>query len=229
MIIGGMQKFSLVDFPGKTSAVFFSSGCNMRCGYCHNPELVLPNLFEPAINMDEIYNFLDNRIGKLDGIVLSGGEPSIHKDMSEFLGEIKHRGFAVKLDSNGTNPQLLMDVIENNLVDYFAMDIKAPLDRYSEVTGRPIDTSAIERSVDIIMGSGIDYEFRTTVMKGQLDINDFVEIGSLIKGADKHFLQKFSPCKTLDPGFMDNESYSDAEMQGFQETMNNFVHSCLVR
>ena len=205
MIIGGMQKFSLVDFPGKTSAVFFSSGCNMRCGYCHNPELVLPNLFEPAINMDEIYNFLDNRIGKLDGIVLSGGEPSIHKDMSEFLGEIKHRGFAVKLDSNGTNPQLLMDVIENNLVDYFAMDIKAPLDRYSEVTGRPIDTSAIERSVDIIMGSG------------------------MIKGADKHFLQKFSPCKTLDPGFMDNESYSDAEMQGFQETMNNFVHSCLVR
>ena len=201
----------------------------MRCGYCHNPELVVPGLFGPALDLSEIYDFLDSRAGKLGGIVISGGEPTIHKDLLEFLVEIKRRGFALKLDSNGTNPQMLTNVIKENLVDYFAMDIKAPLDRYSEVSGRPIDTAAIEKSIAIVMASGIDYEFRTTVMKGQLGLNDLVEIGNLIKGADKYFLQRFSPIKTLDVVFADKESYSDSEMEEFQSALTSYVDSCLVR
>lgn len=229
MIIGGIQKFSLVDFPGKTSAVLFLSGCNMRCGYCHNPELVLPELFQPCLDIDEVEEFLKRRQGKLDGIVVSGGEPTIRKDLPELLEKIKNLGFSVKLDSNGTNPEMLEDVIKKDLVDYIAMDIKGPLERYAEITQRPIDTSLIQESINTIIDSGIEHEFRTTVVKPQLGAQDFSNIGSLIKGAGLYFLQKFSSGETLDPGFRNGETYSYEELSAFQKIMNSYVQACYLR
>lgn len=229
MMIGGIQKFSLVDFPGKTSAVLFLSGCNMRCGYCHNPELVLPEKFNPCLDENEVDDFLERRQGKLDGIVVSGGEPTIHRDLPELLAKLKSMGFSVKLDSNGTNPEMLKSIIDRRLVDYLAMDIKGPLERYSEITKRPVNTDHIQESISMIINSSLAHEFRTTVVKSQLAAQDFRKIALLIKGAGMYFLQKFSPGRTLDVQFEQYDSYSNEELSAFQKIVSPFVQACLIR
>ena len=229
MIIGGIQKFSLVDYPGVPSAVIFLAGCNMRCGYCHNPELVLPERYGDPYDIAELQNFLTSRISKLHGVVITGGEPTLRKELPQFIQEIKSMGFKIKLDTNGTNPRMLKTILEDELVDYVAMDIKGPPEKYIQITQRPISVSDIQQSIDIILSSKIRHEFRTTAVKSQLSSVDFERIGQLIKGAQLFSFQKFVPTKTLDPCFADEEAYTEEEMNVFAKTMNRYVQQCVVR
>jgi len=229
MIIGGFQKFSLIDYPGKICAIVFTQGCNFRCPYCHNPELVDPNLFLPPISEEEIFAFLEKRKGKLDAVEITGGEPTLHQDLIEFIRKIKGMGFLVKLDSNGTNPDVIREAIKNKLVDYLAMDIKAPLEKYKEITGVDVDTDKIKYNIKLIMNSGVDYEFRTTIVKSLLSKDDIVKIGELIKGAKLYILQKFTPSKTLNSLFVNEKTYSDEEFSEMKNKMEKYVERCVVR
>lgn len=228
MIIGGVQKVSLVDYPGKTCATIFTIGCNMRCGYCHNPELVLPERYAGIIPESEILDFLANRIDKLEGVVVSGGEPTVHEDLPDFLCKIKQMGFLIKLDSNGTNPIMLGQLFNSNLIDFIAMDIKCVPERYQEVIARPVDAEDIRRSIKLIKNSGIGHEFRTTVVKSQISFDDFDEIGCLIKGSPRYALQKFRSGRTLNPRFRDEKTYNDEEFEQLRCKMEQYVDLCVV-
>lgn len=229
MIFGGLEKFTLVDYPGKTACVLYTIGCNFRCPYCHNPELV-DETVETRIDEREIFDFLDSRKKMLEGIVITGGEPTIHdEDLFNFMKKTKEKGFLVKLDSNGTSPDFLKKAISEKIVDYIAMDIKAPLRKYEQVAARSVDLEAIQKSVRLIMSSPVDYEFRTTVVKGQLLPEDLEEIGKEIKGAKKYFLQKFVSTKILNPQFLRKTSYMGEEMEKFKEKLNNYVQYCGIR
>lgn len=226
MLIGGLQKSSLIDYPEKISAVIFTQGCNFRCPYCHNPELIEQNP-NTVIDESEVIKFLTTRIGKLDGVVITGGEPTLNKDLPEFIKKIKDLGFAIKLDTNGTNPKMLEKLIQEKLIDYFAMDIKAPLDKYSEVTCSKVNTDDILKSIEILKNSQIchnfDYEFRTTVVKSQLMLEDFEKISDLIKGTKKYYLQKFVPSKTLNSTFMNQTTYSNEEFKTIIEALKKDI------
>ena len=229
MSIGGFQKFSLIDYPGKICAIVFTQGCNFRCPYCHNPELVKPSLFGKTIPEEEIFSFLEKRKGKLDAVEITGGEPTLQKDLVDFIQRIKEIGYLVKLDTNGSNPEILEIIINHELVDYIAMDIKAPLEKYKEVTHSAISPEKIKRSIRVIMNSDIKYEFRTTVVKSQLSKEDIINIGKLIEGAELYILQKFIPSKTLDPNFLNEKTYSDGELGSLKKKLEKFVCRCLVR
>ena len=210
MRIGGIQKTSLLDFPNMISAIVFTKGCNFACDYCHNPEL-----FNSGVehSTSEFFEFLNTRKGKLDGVVITGGEPCLQPDLMDFIKQIKQMGFLVKLDTNGSFPDVIQKLLNENLLDYIAMDIKAPIEKYSAVSNSTISTDKIITSVNLIMNSGIDYEFRTTVVKSQLTFEDFEKIGDLIKGAKKYYLQKFIPTKTLNPTFLSEQTYNDEDFK----------------
>ena len=229
MIIGGFQKFSLIDYPDKICAIVFTQGCNFRCPYCHNPELVDPKKFGIELNEDEILSFLDRRKGKLGAVTITGGEPLLQSDLSAFLSAIKGLGYLVKLDTNGSFPSRLKKIIELKSVDYLAMDIKTSLDKYHQVIKTKIDTKKILDSIRLIMDSGLDYEFRTTVVKGLFEKDDFYKIGQLIKNARLYVLQKFVPSKTLDDTFLNMKSCTDEELDCFREIMEGFVQRCIIR
>ena len=229
MKIGGFQKFSLIDYPNKITAIIFTQGCNFRCPYCHNPELVEPKLFSQPIPEDEIFSFLEKRKGKLEAVEITGGEPTLQPDLIEFTKKIKDMDFLVKLDSNGTNPNIVEKAIKNKLVNYLTMDIKAPLEKYSDVVKANVDTDKIKHSIDLIMNSGINYEFRTTVVKSLLDKDDLRKIGKLIKGVRLYALQKFVPSKLLDAEFLKETNYSNEEFEEFQQMMLDYVQNCIVR
>ncbi len=179
MKIGGLIKFTLIDFPGRPAAVIFTQGCNLRCRYCHNPELVYPHLFTEPAPTEEIMSFLQRRQGSLDGVVISGGEPTLHDDLPAFISQIKELGYAVKLDTNGTRPEMLQELIDKKLVDYIAMDLKAPLDKYVLITGIETNPEIILKSMDIIRQSGLEYEFRTTYDKEVLTDADIEQLQEL--------------------------------------------------
>lgn len=236
MIIGGFVKFSLNDYPGKTSAVIFTRGCNFRCRYCHNPELVLPEKYAKKIPLSKIFSFLKTRKGKLDAVVITGGEPTNHSDLPFFLKKIKNPpaggGFLVKLDTNGSNPEMLEKIIKEGNINYIAMDIKAPLnlDSYSKVSRVPLDIKKIKKSIDLIINSGLPHEFRTTVVKSLTSFDDLRKIAESIKGADNYFLQKFVPAKKLNDLTLSKETtYSDKELQKLANEISTFVKHCGVR
>jgi len=227
MRIGGLQKSSLVDYPGKICAIVFTVGCNFRCPYCHNPELV--DETAPLIDEEEVFGFLDSRTGKLDAVTVTGGEPTMHKDLLPFLKRIKEKGFLVKLDTNGTNPGMVKKALNEGLVDYLAMDIKAPLAAYSALVAHPVNTELIRESVRLLLYSGVPYEFRTTVVKPLLSPDDFDAIGALIRGATRYYLQKFVPTKILNPQFIKKVTYSDEEFADIRQKMLAYVDECFVR
>ena len=229
MLIGGFQKFSLIDYPDKICAIIFTQGCDFRCPYCHNPELVEPKLFSQPVPEDEIFSFLEKRKGKLEAVEITGGEPTLQPDLIEFTKKIKDMGFLVKLDSNGTNPNIVEKAIKKKLVNYLTMDIKAPLEKYSDVVKVNVGTDKIKRSVSLIMNSGIDYELRTTVVKSLSDKDDLKKIGKLIEGARLYVLQKFVPSKLLDPKFLKESNYSDKEFEEFKQMMLDYVEKCVIR
>ncbi|MBP8638979.1 MAG: anaerobic ribonucleoside-triphosphate reductase activating protein [Dictyoglomi bacterium] len=228
MLIGGLHKLSLIDYPGKLSAVIFTRGCNFRCPYCHNPELIESNGGD-FIEEDKILSFLDERKGKLDGVVVTGGEPTLQSEIVEFLERIKRLGFFVKLDTNGSYPERIKELIDRKLLDYIAMDIKAPLYKYNRTTLTSIDTERIVESIHLIMNSGIDYEFRTTVVRSLLSRDDFPKIGEMIKSAKLFVLQEFRPTKTLDPDFLKETSYTKRELEEISISLKELVSKVIIR
>ena len=230
MLIGGFQKFSLIDYPGKISAIVFTQGCNFRCPYCHNPELVDPNRFGPLIPEEKIYSFLEKRKGMLDGVEITGGEPTLQPDLIQFIEKIKNMDYLIKLDTNGSNPGVIKELIESNRVDYIAMDIKAPLEKYKEVVKTEVDPLKIKRSIDIIRKSPIEHEFRTTIAKNLLTENDIISIARLIKGEKLYVLQKFVSSKSLDPSFTEKFwPYSNAELSEIKHKVEKYVERVVVR
>lgn len=226
MNIGGIQKLSTVDYPGYVVASIFTLGCNMRCGYCHNPELVLPEQLVEPIPTEEVLEFLESRRGLLDGVAISGGEPTMQQDLVAFIAKIKAMGLRVKLDTNGTNPAMLKELLAAKLVDFIAMDIKGPLEKYVQIAARPVDLGAIQESIALI--KTIDHEFRTTIVAEQLTLEDIPAIGRLVKGAKRFALQKFVPDRTLSPRFTRASSFTAEQMNRAQEIMSRFVHECVV-
>lgn len=192
MHICGFEKMSLVDYDGLVAATVFTGGCNFRCGFCHNSALVLSHKDIPAIDTEAVLSYLKKRKGVLDGVCVSGGEPTLQKDLPEFLSSLKELGYKVKLDTNGTNPTLIKRLFSDKLVDYFAMDIKADKEVYPAIIDVPnYDLGKVLESVEFLLSLGDNYEFRTTLISEFHGKENMVNIGKWIKGANKYFLQKF--------------------------------------
>ena len=226
MLISGVQKFTLLDFPLKTACIVFTPGCNFRCPYCYNSDFVVPEKIEKIkdifIPEDIFFNFLKTRIGFLDGVVISGGEPTLQIDLIEFIKKIKDFNYKIKLDTNGTNFEVVKKIIDEKLIDYIAMDIKAPIEKYKDVVSVKVDTNIILKTIEFIKNSNINYEFRTTVVKEQLSIEDLNGIGRIISGANKYYLQKFrNNNETLNVEFKDKTTYSDLEFKDICSYIKN--------
>lgn len=229
MIINNIQKISLIDYPEKLSAIIFTQGCNFNCPYCHNPELLDFDCCKNNYTQDEIIDFLKTRKGKLDAVVITGGEPTLQKDLIEFLDKIKSMNYLIKLDTNGSNPCILEKLMKLKLTDYFAMDIKAPLYKYSEVSGSAVDVKNIEESKNLIINSNIDYEFRTTVLKYFLSEQDLLEIAKFLKGAKRLILQKFVPTKILDENLKNSQNYTQEEFDKIILRIKEHIPECYLR
>jgi pyruvate formate lyase activating enzyme len=220
MVIGGFQKFSMSDFPGLISAIVFTRGCGFRCPYCHNPELVDPSRYASEICRNDVMDFLRSRQGRLQGVVVTGGEPTIHEDLPQFLADLKAMGFAVKLDTNGTSPRTLQKVLEVGLVDFIAMDIKAPPSLYERTVKAPVSMPDIIRSVGLILASGLPHEFRTTFVESLLSVRDILSIARLVKGCDRYVLQPFRGGATLDDSFTAELPPDPARLQEIVEAFS---------
>ncbi|NCO28583.1 MAG: anaerobic ribonucleoside-triphosphate reductase activating protein [Caldiserica bacterium] len=228
MLIGGLTKFSLIDYPGHTCAIIFTQGCNFRCPYCQNPELVLPEMFTEKMPTREVIDFLKKRAGLLDAVEFTGGEPTMQIDLIEFAREIKNMGFKIKVDTNGTIPETIEEGLKARTIDYIAMDIKASLDRYEEVVKVSVNKEKIKRSIEIIMKDAPDYEFRTTVIKGFHDKDEIERIGKTVNGASKFFIQRPQFYKTVEKGFK-RESFSNTELEEFKDALLKYVKTCAIR
>ena len=192
MIFNGFQKLTLLDFPGKTACTLFLAGCNFRCPFCHNASLVTHIENYETHTEDEVLSFLKKRQGLLDGVCVTGGEPLLQKGIGDFFAKVKELGYSVKLDTNGSNPQMLKELVENGLVDYVAMDVKGSLENYPACVGvEGFDTKDIEKSIDFLLSDAVDYEFRTTVVAELHDVQDIAALAKRIKGAKRYFLQQF--------------------------------------
>ena len=230
MVLGGIQKNSLIDYPEKLSCVLFLSGCNFACPYCHNPDLVKNNPSVP-LKETEIYAFLESRRHFLDGVVISGGEPTIHDDIESICRKIKAIGYPVKLDTNGSKPQVIKNLINEGLVDYIAMDIKTDPDKYSFFVKSGCDPVSILSSIQIIMDSAIDYEFRTTCIKPFINVSVIERISRIITGANLYAFQHFQNKNVLDPDFFAAKDYgfSDEEFLQIKCVAEPFVNKCIIR
>jgi pyruvate formate lyase activating enzyme len=229
MRIGGFQKFSLIDYPEHIAAVLFTQSCSFRCHYCHNEELVLPKKNQPELSFEGILSFLRTRQGLLDGVVVSGGEPTLQLDIMTALRSLKELGFLVKLDTAGPMPHVLEKIIRAKLVDYIAMDIKAPLDKYSAVTNTHVDKDKIMKSINLIIHSNVKHEFRTTLVKSLHTKEDLTAMAFLIQGGQKYVLQKFKPGKTLNPKFQDEEPFSEKDFKQVLPRLERYVLSAIYR
>lgn len=201
MQIAGLTPLSLIDYPGKLACIVFTHGCNWRCPFCHNPDILqIKKNISDKVSVQEIdfFKFLETRVNKLEAVVITGGEPTLQADLQVFLGKIKQLGFSIKLDSNGTNPDILKQIINANLVDYLAMDIKHSFDKYKLATGRKVDLEKIKESIDLIKNSGVDYEFRTTVVSGIHTFEDAVQTAKLVWQSKRYFIQEYRPAVTLE-------------------------------
>lgn len=234
MKICGLQKTTLLDYPQKTACTVFTGGCNFSCPFCHNASLVVDNDFEEVITLDEFFAFLKKRKGVLDGVCITGGEPLIQKDIEDFIRKIKDEGYLVKLDTNGSFPKKLKSLVNNGLVDYVAMDIKNSPENYAKASGLPsLDIDKINESITFLMENHVDYEFRTTAVKGIHTENDFIEIAKWIKGEEKYFIQNF-----IDSGdtILSRNSkscsfigFSKEEMDSFKNKISQFVKNVKIR
>ncbi len=192
MVISGLQKLTLLDYPGKVACTVFTGGCNFRCPFCHNTALVIPERVTDSLTEDQILSFLKKRIGVLDGVAITGGEPLLHKDIAEFLEKVKNMGFLIKLDTNGSFPDRLIELVSAGLVDRVAMDIKNDPAHYGETAGvNEINLSSVTRSKDFLLTGVIDYEFRTTVVKGLHTAERLQKAARWIEGAREYYLQQY--------------------------------------
>ncbi len=242
MTIGGLQKLTLIDFPEKLACTAFLAGCPFRCPWCYSSELVLPEKIEkqPKISDKEFFDFLEEKKGLLEGVVICGGEPTMNSDLPDFTEKIKRFGYAIKLDTNGTNPAMLKNLIEKKLIDYIAMDVKAPLmkhqtpitnnqTKYEKVVGVKVDLEKINKSIELIKNSRVDYEFRTTVTPTIHTREDIIQIAKDIGPVKRYFLQNFRPEKTLDPKFEKIKPYSREYILDIIKVISPFFEICRLR
>ena len=225
MKLAGLQKTTLLDFPGKVACTVFLSGCNFRCPFCQNAEILDGSISD--ISEEEFFAFLNKRRGLLDGVCVSGGEPLIHADIGEFLRKIKELGFAVKVDTNGAFPDRLKALCGEGLVDHVAMDIKNSPERYAKTAGAEIDIGKIKESTAFLMSGAVGYEFRTTVVKQLHRAEDMLKIGQWLKGAQAYFLQNFRDSDTvLKRGL---SPLSDEELEAFKRLLRPFIPAVRIR
>lgn len=218
MEIGGLQKISLIDYPGRIGAIVFTRGCNFRCPYCHNPELVDPVRYAPLLPEAEVLAFLEKRRGKLEAVTVTGGEPTLQKDLEGFLQKVKAMGYLAKLDTNGSNPEMLERLLRGGQVDYLALDVKGPLDQYGRIAKTRVDTAKIARSIELVSASAVEHEFRTTVVRSQLDREGLRATAGLLKRG-LYVLQPHVPAKCLDSEFLTEPSYSPEEFSEIRQAI----------
>lgn len=202
MIIGGLQKLTLADFPGHLSAVLFTRGCNFRCPYCHNPELVDPRLYAKPMSEEAVFSFLGSRVARLDGVVVTGGEPTIHHDLPALLRRIKELRLAIKLDTNGSSPEMIKALMEEELLDYIAIDIKSSAGFYARAAGTEVNTKAVRRSVELVTSSRIPHELRMTFVEPLVPLEEISGVAELARGCGLFLVQPFQPSKAIDPSFL---------------------------
>ncbi len=228
MNIQGLQKLTLLDFPGRMACTVFTAGCNLRCPFCHNSPLVINPPKEPEYPVEEILEFLKKRKGILDGIAITGGEPLMQPDIKEFIIKVRELGYAVKLDTNGTFPKKLKELVNEGLVDYVAMDVKSSKTGYPQCVGiGGYDLSKVEESVEFLKEGKVDYEFRTTVADGLHTLEDIEELGKWLQGSKRHFIQAFKDSGDL-IGF-GLEPFSKDMLNSMCDVMKKYVPDCQVR
>jgi pyruvate formate lyase activating enzyme len=232
--IGGLQKTTLIDYPGQVAATVFLIGCNFRCPWCYSKELVLPEEIkkQPRVSEKEFFDFLKEKKGLLEGVVVCGGEPTTQKDLPVFLKKIKEFGFLVKLDTNGSNPEMLKKLVEEKLVDYVALDVKAPKEKYGETVGIEVDVNKIQKSIDILKEGKVDYEFRTTVVPNLHSKEDILKIAKWIGGdtaSGKYYLQNFRAEKTINPEFEKVKPYPREFLSEIQKEISHLFKICQAR
>lgn len=227
MKIHGLQKMTLLDFPGKVACTVFLGGCDMRCPFCHNAEII--SMDAPAeMEEEEFFAFLSKRQGLLDGVAFTGGEPTLRPDLMDVMKRIREMGFLIKLDTNGNHPDRLIEIVEAGLVDYVAMDIKNSPAKYGETIGIPgFDITKVKKSVEFLKSGKVDYEFRTTCVKPFHDENSMREIGEWIRGANKYFLQGFVDRDTVPDKNLG--AYTEEEMKRFLEIVTPYVKDAELR
>ncbi len=228
MLILGLQKTTLLDYPGKIASTIFTGGCNFRCPYCHNRDLVFPPKDALSYSEDEIFEHLNSKKRVLDGVCITGGEPTLHKDLPEFISKIKELGLLVKLDSNGTNPAMLKNLIDEKLVDYIAMDIKQSKEKYNDIACMPVfNLAPIEESVELLKEGRVEYEFRTTIMKECHNASDMESIGKWLKGASAYYLQSYKESEqVINPVF---NPHSPETLHSFVDILKPFVPNTFLR
>ena len=228
-IFAGLQKLTLLDYPGKVACTLFTKGCNFRCPFCHNASLVVRADEQPTYTNDEILAFLKKRQGILDGVAITGGEPTLMSGLYDFIVQVKEMEYSVKLDSNGTRPEVLKKLVMNGLVDYVAMDIKNSPEKYAYTCGLPesYDLSKIEESKNFLMEGHVDFEFRTTVAKPFHTEEDFYKIGEWLKGSEKYFLQQFKDSGDIIG--QEISSFNESEMEKFLNVLLPFVPNTQLR
>lgn len=229
MLISGLQKLTLLDYPGRVACTVFTGGCNFRCPFCHNASLVLPEQMVQDTNEEEVLSFLKKRVGVLDGVAITGGEPLLHKDIGGFLSKVKALGYEIKLDTNGSFPELLMELVKDGLVDRVAMDVKNSPELYAHTVGlEKLDMAPIERSKEFLLSGTVDYEFRTTAVKGLHTRESLRGAAEWIKGAKEYYLQQFK-----DSGNVLNiaglGAFNEKEMHALADGLRDLVPSVQVR
>ena len=228
MKIGGFQKTSLLDYPDTVSAIIWTVGCNFHCPFCYNKDIVEEKI--GLISEKEIFDFLEKRKGLIDGLVITGGEPLMQEDIADFCEKVKKLGYLVKIDTNGTYPEKLKELADKKLVDYIAMDIKAPKKKYKDLSGVKADIKKIQKSIDIIRKSGVDYEFRTTFIPEFLTQKDIVEIGEWLKGSKRFYIQQFKNDVPMISSKMSSiKPYPREEVFDTLEKIKPFFEFCDVR
>ena len=227
MNIYGLQKMTLLDFPGRVACTVLLGGCNLRCPSCHNYELVTMSV-PPVMTGEELFSFLEKRRGLLDGVAVTGGEPCLDRDLPDFLRRIKDAGFPVKLDTNGTRPGMLEGILREGIADYVAMDIKNSPAKYAQTVGLPrVDTAPVSESIRLLMESSVPHEFRTTVVDELHEADDFAAIGEWISGAGHYFLQPFTDRDTVPFGNL--HAPSAEKLRACADAVSPFVRECTVR
>ena len=228
MKIGGLQKTSLLDYPGILSAIIWTAGCNFRCPFCYNKQLVLGKT--EIISEETILSFLEKRRDVLEGLSISGGEPLLQEDIVDFTEKVKKLNYLIKIDTNGAFPERLKELIDKKLVDYVSMDVKAPKEKYDQLVGVKTDISKIEQSIDLIKNEAPDYEFKTTVIPGMLNKKDIVEIAKWLEGSKQFYLQQFkSDSPLVSSKLNDVAPYSKEKLNEILQEIKPFFKNCSLR
>jgi pyruvate formate lyase activating enzyme len=228
MKIAGIEKLSLVDYPGKISTIVFTQGCNFKCGYCQNPDLIGEKGQYSAQEQD-VLDFLKKRTSMIEGVVITGGEPTLQKDLPEFIQKIKDLGYSVKLDTNGTDPDMLEKLLKEYLVDYLAIDVKTSMENYPVIAGAKDKVEKVRSSIYLTMTSTIPYEMRTTCVPGIVDEEDIKKMAELCRGAKSFYLQHFRPTTTLDASFGRTIPYPKHTLERFKEILSEHIEKVEIR